>query len=177
MVMNRITIKKLKVAKFASEETLCMSAEVYFDGKLLGTAQNDGHGGNTNLYRTPKCPQSLIDDAETWAKSLPDVVARLSDDPANTETFTYKMDLEHVIDELVQEELAAKELAAAFKRSLKKVTLLDGGKVYTLTAKDKSKTLTPEFIAAVQKKYPAATILNNLPTDAAFDLYKKAMQS
>jgi hypothetical protein len=87
------------------------------------------------------------------------------------------MDLEHVIDELVQEELTAKELNASFKRSLKKLVMIDGGKVYTLSAKDKTKTHTPEFVAAIQKKYPAARILNTLPADEAFALYKQAVQA
>ncbi len=35
MKQNRITLKKLKTAEFASEETLCFAADVYFDGKLV----------------------------------------------------------------------------------------------------------------------------------------------
>lgn len=41
----KITLKNLKYAAFASEETSCFSATVYCDGKRLCTARNDGHGG------------------------------------------------------------------------------------------------------------------------------------
>ncbi len=47
--MKVFAIKALKIAKFASEETLCFEATVYFDGKRLGRASNEGHGG-PNLY-------------------------------------------------------------------------------------------------------------------------------
>ena len=45
----KITVKNLKVAEFASEETLCFTATVYIDGKMAFTAKNDGHGG-CNFY-------------------------------------------------------------------------------------------------------------------------------
>ena len=48
-----ITIKNLKVLERLSQETLCFSASVYVNGKKVGTAENRGHGGMTdlNLYR------------------------------------------------------------------------------------------------------------------------------
>lgn len=48
-----ITIKKLKVIKAMSEETLCFTATVYVDGKKAGTAQNRGFGGMTDVYLEP----------------------------------------------------------------------------------------------------------------------------
>src|SRR3546814_10803069 len=44
---DRITLKNLKVADFASEETMCFSATVVFDGTPLAEARTDGHGGST----------------------------------------------------------------------------------------------------------------------------------
>ncbi|MBS3685068.1 hypothetical protein [Klebsiella quasipneumoniae] len=44
---QRITLKSLKVADFASEETLCFTAIVLFDGEPVADASNDGHGGMT----------------------------------------------------------------------------------------------------------------------------------
>jgi hypothetical protein len=44
-----ITLKNLKVAQFRSEETLCYQADVCVDGKKVGTADNDGHGGCTHV--------------------------------------------------------------------------------------------------------------------------------
>ena len=39
---DRITLKNLKVADFASEETMCFSATVVFDGTPIAEARNDG---------------------------------------------------------------------------------------------------------------------------------------
>ena len=44
-----ITIKNLKVLEELSQETLCFSASVYVNGKKVGTAENTGHGGMTDL--------------------------------------------------------------------------------------------------------------------------------
>ncbi|CAM5211279.1 hypothetical protein CDEF62S_04990 [Castellaniella defragrans] len=44
---DRITLKNLKVADFASEETLCFTATIVFDGIPIAEARNDGHGGST----------------------------------------------------------------------------------------------------------------------------------
>jgi len=44
-----IQIKNLKIANFASDDTLCFQASLYLDGKRAGTVSNDGHGG-PNAY-------------------------------------------------------------------------------------------------------------------------------
>tara|TARA_R110002020_G_scaffold458679_1_gene676218 strand:- start:12 stop:560 length:549 start_codon:yes stop_codon:yes gene_type:complete len=46
----KIQIKSLKVARFASQETLCFEAKIYLDGKLRAHAENSGHGGSTTIW-------------------------------------------------------------------------------------------------------------------------------
>lgn len=46
-------VDRVKVNKSFSEETLCFRAEVYLDGKHVGFAFNDGHGGSTGLSHKP----------------------------------------------------------------------------------------------------------------------------
>jgi hypothetical protein len=41
----KVTIKNLKYAAFASQETSCFEATVYVDGKRFCTARNEGSGG------------------------------------------------------------------------------------------------------------------------------------
>jgi hypothetical protein len=41
----KVTIKNLKYAAFASQETSCFEATIYVDGKRFCTARNEGHGG------------------------------------------------------------------------------------------------------------------------------------
>lgn len=45
-----ITLKNVKIYEALSEETLCFTATVYENGKRIGTAKNEGHGGNTFVY-------------------------------------------------------------------------------------------------------------------------------
>ena len=52
MKQDRIALKSLKVAQFASEETLCFTATVLFDGIATAQARNDGRGGGD----LPTCP-------------------------------------------------------------------------------------------------------------------------
>lgn len=68
-----ITVKNVKIAEFMSEETLCFTATVYQDGKRIGEAKNDGHGGCTFVYL---------------------------DNPREYEN-VYNVDLEEKVDELV----------------------------------------------------------------------------
>lgn len=66
----KIEIKNLKIAKFASEETLCFQCSIIIDGKNAGTASNDGHGA---------CNRYHFKDRETekrfmeYCESLPPV--------------------------------------------------------------------------------------------------------
>lgn len=43
------SVDRVKVSRMASHETLCFGAFVLKDGKPVGTAFNDGHGGSTGL--------------------------------------------------------------------------------------------------------------------------------
>ena len=67
---NRITLKNLKVADFASEETLCFTATIVFDDTPIAEARNDGHGGSTFL-RALNGKAALLAQAEAFAKGLP----------------------------------------------------------------------------------------------------------
>jgi hypothetical protein len=47
--MKNITLKKLKVQEILSEETLCFSADLYENGKLVAHVSNRGYGGSNNV--------------------------------------------------------------------------------------------------------------------------------
>jgi hypothetical protein len=47
---KRITLKKFKHSKTFSRETMCFTAQVWIDGRNVADANNDGNGGETNLY-------------------------------------------------------------------------------------------------------------------------------
>lgn len=65
---DRIMLKNLKVADFASEETLCFTATVVFDGTPIAEARNDGHGGST-FIRALEGRAALLAQAEAFARA------------------------------------------------------------------------------------------------------------
>ena len=100
--MNRISLKGIKICQWASRETLCFTASVYFDGKRIATAENDGRGGETHFRHLPNKYDRLL-EAYKWAKSLPPVETDMTDplDPARQ--FIYNQSLENLIDCMVNE--------------------------------------------------------------------------
>ena len=66
ITQDRITLKHLKVADFASEETLCFTATVLFDGVAIADARNDGHGGST-FIRALGGQAARLAEAEAFA--------------------------------------------------------------------------------------------------------------
>ncbi len=138
----KLTIKNLKVAKFASEETLCFEATVYVDGKRSFTASNDGHGG-CNFYHGDR---ANINAAEAWSKTQPET------------------HLDYIIDELIEEVEITKEV----KKIRKKLAIFDAPNILTWKcAPDDERGR--KFIA---KSHPNAVILNDITLDEAVTIYK-----
>ncbi len=92
----KIEIRAIKYAAFASQETSCFTATIYIDGKRVGTAHNEGHGGQTSIN-----PQECKAQLEAHAKTLPRIVTEYenADDPSGF--LTYQPSAESVIDELL----------------------------------------------------------------------------
>ena len=89
----RITIKSFKTVKWMSEETICFTASVLIDGKVIGEASNEGHGGCTfvrfigDARQTWDAHSSLIADhvdtladAEVNKKEVARIVAKIRRD-------------------------------------------------------------------------------------------------
>jgi len=49
-VSKGFSVGKIKVCKFMSEETICFTADVLLNGRKVGTASNEGHGGPTSVH-------------------------------------------------------------------------------------------------------------------------------
>lgn len=58
----RLAIKNYKEFKQLSEETVAFAASLYFDGKKVADAKNDGHGGPNYYYFTDRTVEQ-----EVWA--------------------------------------------------------------------------------------------------------------
>ena len=110
----KIELKKIEFSERMSEETNCFIADLYIDGVKAGECKNDGHGGCTDYYGIEKRQTELIRQAEEYCKTLPDI---------DYGTFKIKNSLEHVIDQLLEDHLKAKE-TAKMKRKMKTCVLV-----------------------------------------------------
>lgn len=69
-MIERITLKSLKVNKTLSEETLCYSATVCLDGVPLMDASNRGQGAADDLWPKQGVPAEKIGELRQLAKEL-----------------------------------------------------------------------------------------------------------
>jgi hypothetical protein len=107
----KIELKKLQVYPRMSEETTAFSAEVYINGTHVGSARNDGKGGETELqfYHAQVSKEALLCDAAfAWAAALPpkDFGGKR----------TWKMDLNSYIEDLMYEQLQMKKNMTKWKK-------------------------------------------------------------
>lgn len=103
---TKIELRRITHNARLSQETNAFAADIYVDGKKVGTAQNAGHGGPTDYHITPRELREAIED---YAKSLP---------PVQVGSQSLPMDLEFCIDLLLEDYLRAKEDAKMTKRHL-----------------------------------------------------------
>jgi hypothetical protein len=172
---TRITLTKLKVAQFNSEETLCFSATVVFDGVAVGTARNEGHGGPTSVDPL-KGMQKQLAAAEAFAKSLPDHVTDLDDHKDPTKKFTIKVDLEYLVDVIAGSMEEDRHLRRSFKSSARRIQFVVEGELRYVKKVDFKKLKDPKpHYDKIRLRYPDAKILNELPKEEAFQLYKTMM--
>lgn len=171
---TRITIDRLKIAAFASEETFCFSARVLLDGRPFAMASNQGHGGCTDIRPLPKSGNpAAFEVAEAYCKSLPIINTEFHD--KDGQPFSYQPDLEHVVDDLVGEAELDKRVRASYNRTIKKyICYAHDGVMYQYK---RAAFPTAEAVAAlceqIHAKKPGAAILDMLPSGNAYDLYKR----
>lgn len=65
--LDRLTLKSFKTVRWMSEETICFTATIVLDGKVIGTASNEGHGGCTFVHFISDIAKA---DADAFAKSI-----------------------------------------------------------------------------------------------------------
>lgn len=170
----KIEVKNVKYSEFASQETLCMQCTLYVDGKRTALCSNDGQGGSTNIHPIDQSEETAMRllQAEEFVSQLPDVVTDI--ELKDGQMLTYKQSLDSFVNDKVDEVLTARDC----KRALKKVCVFFEGKVYTWPAKVKPEHLSDPnrtIRGFIIEKYPGGKILNELPFDEAFALYRKAV--
>lgn len=170
---NRVTLKKVHYAKFASEETNCFSADVYFDGQYAGTARNDGHGG-CNMWDYGKKAPGWVPLVE-YAASLP-----AETDPdlpmIDGKPWSMQPDPDYVVDNALEAWLDDRELTRLLSS---RVTFIDeDGKLRSSTPKRPAATIAAWLGPQLDKtlaslKTTADKVLNLMPRDAALAAYRR----
>ena len=154
----KIELKSIQYAKFSSEETNCYTANLYIDGRKIGSVGNDGHGGPDHFHGD----RAAFAAADDWCKAnLPKWTGH-DGTPCDT-------DLEFYCGQLVDAWLVARDLRTAFRT---KVVMRDpaDGNLYTI----KHRGRIEATIDGIGKRHPGAVILNTLPFDEALTLFRAA---
>lgn len=95
----KIELKKFYFSERLSQETNAFTADVYINGVKAAYAENDGHGGCTNV-RAYEGHRELVQKAEEYYKNLP---------PHKSEYGDLPMSLDFHIDLLVDEQIKMKD--------------------------------------------------------------------
>lgn len=153
----KIELKSIKYAAFASQETSCYNANLYVDGKKIGTVANEGHGGCDSFHGD----WETFKKADEWCKAnLPKW--SLNDD----EEATHETDLEMHCGNLLETFLVTRDV----KRALKTKVLFrkpEGG-IYEM----KHHGHVEQAVASILKTNPKADVLNNMPIEEAVAIYR-----
>jgi len=146
--MKNLTAKNIK--KFETSDGYAWSASFFLDGKKIGIARNDGHGGETETHGIDNDAFKLI---EAHAATLPHFGKELGMDIAQ--------DADMVLENAMWDTLAIRRTTALLK---KKVVAQTGSNIYEWK-------IAPHTIEAIKNhvlgKYPDAKILNDMPIDEA----------
>lgn len=100
----KIELKRFTTNARLSQETTAFAADVWVDDKKVGHAENDGHGGATNVHLDP----SVRDKVEAYGKTLV---------PDDYKAFT--SGAEWLVDQLVEAELQRRDDAKLAKKLAK----------------------------------------------------------
>lgn len=167
--MSIVTLKKVRVALFASEETTCFKATVYVDGHALCEASNDGHGGAHYLYPVKDRSRSDIDQVDANLKKT--AVLSVSANAIERDLWQdgWRPGLEDAIDEALTDYMYSRDLKRLLGR--KTVVLRQDGKLASFKVK-----YSPETSAMVAQKHPTAKVLNAMEFNEALAIFRQYVE-
>jgi hypothetical protein len=158
----KIELKALKYSDFASQETHCFHANVYIDGKKAGWAENNGHGGMTNIQ-----PRQLYETIRQCTDKIPPRIVDF-----NGTTLTLEASPDSYVDELVTLALHERDLKRAMKT---RILFTRGNQVFETQKFDAAKLKAAVNHPQVREKLDADQVLNLLPVAEALKLYAAGM--
>jgi hypothetical protein len=159
----KIELKALKYSDFASQETHCFQANIYIDGKMRGTADNDGRGGMTTIR-----PWQLHNEIKLHTDKIPPRIVKYGDTEMSLEASP-----DSYIDELVTLALHEKDLKRAMKT---RILFTRENQVFETQKFDAAKLKAAVNHPQVREKLDADQILNLLPVAEALEIYAARMR-
>jgi hypothetical protein len=102
-----IKLRNIHVDLRLTEETNAFTADLFINGKNVGTASNDGHGEMTICRAKDRKGAELIREAEIWCEQLPP--EEVKDDDGSTHS--YSISLDYYLDRTIDEHIAKREQA------------------------------------------------------------------
>lgn len=140
---------------FASQETNCYTANLYVDGRKIGTVGNDGHGGCDYFHGD----QAAYKAADAWCRETLPKWEGLRGDLLDT-------DLELHCGRLIDDWMAARELRSTLRSNVLFTSTSDG-RLYQVDHRGQ----LDATVMAVARAHPGAAILNSKPFEEALALY------
>ena len=169
-----VTFKRFQSNERLSQETVCFTTDVYFNGQKIGTAENRGEGGQALFRKDPKATHEIVAAAEAWAKGQPcrDVHGRVHTFDDGTEMVAGG--LEDYCDDAASLLHINKQELARLKRVMKNHTAFldpaEPGEIFQL----KSAYNGEQTKTAVEKRYPGAVVLNALTPEEALQRVRES---
>lgn len=166
--MLAITLKRFKHYPRMSEETEAFNADIAYEGMVVGSAENNGHGGCTFVHLNDK---GRAIPALVEASRIPE----FSDGKFNEDS------LVHIVDDLVEKTIHSKWVEKQRKKVEKQLatTVLfnrtgdEEGSFRTYNLKGKSPAEVLAFAKQVAAKPDVTRVLNLMPFEDAFRLLVK----
>ena len=179
-VQSRITLKSIKHTAWASQETHCFQAVIYFDGKRALNVENDGRGACNNYWntkdQTTEEGRKMLDEcrqhAHEFLKENRDLTMEVDGETIDMSDMPDSELLDWLITDLVNEHLCLKEMRKSLK---KEIVIFDSKKNIFFYFEQKP---TPEAMSACKRGYSDEdkywVYLNDLSEQEAFKLWRKS---
>jgi len=110
----KLQLKNVHFSERLSQETNAFAADIFYNGKKIGYAENNGHGGCTNVGCYPESRDEFKEAAQ-YAKDLPKIVYEGS---RGMKGFELDSNLEAQVDHLFENWLEQKEITKTSNKGL-----------------------------------------------------------
>lgn len=158
---DSIEMKAVQHCNFASEETHCYQANLYFNGKLMCEVSNDGKGASDRQYPTYPFTRKDIDALDNRCKAeLPKWVMMDGEQ--------YETCLEMWCGEQVNKYLSAKDMDRLMKT---KILFVEPDNTISVIGFKNTKKIDARHIEHAKLKYPNLPILNTMPKERALKIF------